>query len=1185
MPFVADLHIHSHFSRATSRELDLEHLHATAQRKGVRVVGSGDLTHPGWQRELRERLVPAEPGLFRLRPELAQPLDRDVPAACHGPVSFLLTGEISSIYKRVGADGESRVRKVHNVVLAPSFEVMARLSEALGRIGNLTSDGRPILGLDSRDLLETVLEAGGLLIPAHIWTPWFSALGGRSGFDSIDECYADLTPHVFAVETGLSSDPPMNWRVSGLDRFALVSNSDAHSPDKLGREANLFAGEPSYDGIIDALRTRGHLGTIEFYPEEGKYHLDGHRACGVRLEPTETALHGGRCPACGKPVTVGVLHRVEQLADHAGPRRPEGAAGFESLVPLVEVLAEVHGVGPGARQVGRTLAPLLQRLGPELYVLREAPPEEVARVASPLVAEAVRRARTGEVHVEPGYDGEYGRVRLFAPDERRELGSQGGLFAVPAPAAPNEHGHGPRPTAHGPRPTAHGPRPTADGPRPTALGPRPAATATATDTAHGPRPRPTAHGPRPAATDTDTAHGRRPRPTATATPHEHGHGPRPADAPTAHEREHEREHEQIGAAAQTDEHAGQLSLFGAAALDPAAALLAGLDDAQRAAVTAPAGPLRIVAGPGTGKTRTLTHRIAWRVLRGELRPERILAITFTNRAADELRERLSALLAERAQALTVGTFHALGLQLVRAERAALALAEPVVLGEEERLALLEELRGVPLPRGRRERARLLDALSRSKQSLDGEEALPPTLRAARAAYDGALRAAGALDLDDLLLLPTRLLRDDPAARRRARDRFRALFVDEYQDVNPVQADLVRLLVGPERDVTAIGDPDQAIYGFRGADVALFRRFADDFPGTTTRRLDRCYRSPAAILAPARAVLAAPADDEAPGGALQSTVAGGLTVAFVEAASERAEAEQVVHAVERLVGGTTFFSRDSARVATGDEGAGLTFGDVAVLYRTRAQAAALTEAFARSGVPFQTAGEVAPLERPGARAALAALRLLLLPGCAAARAALPEAGPRRAAARDAALTALRDQAATAPPIDVVRALTAPALALGADDEALGPLVALAEGGGSLADVVARATLRHEQDAWDPRAERVALLTLHASKGLEFPVVFLVGCEDGFLPHRRGDAEPTPEEVAEERRLLYVGMTRAQRRLTLLHARTRTIFGRSEERRPSPFLAELAAGLLERARAGGEAPKKRAPPAPDAQLPLF
>ncbi len=371
MKIVADLHIHSHYSRATSKNLTFEHLARWAQLKGVQVVGTGDIGHPGWLQEMRDKLVPAEPGLYRLKDEYAHEVQRTVPPACQGIVRFLLGGEISNIYKKAGADGQPRTRKVHNVVFAPDLDAVAALQARLEKIGNIRSDGRPILGLDSRDLLETLLEVDPAchLIPAHIWTPWFSLLGSKSGFDRVDECFGDLTSHIFAVETGLSSDPPMNWRVSQLDRYTLVSNSDAHSPEKLAREATLFDTELSYPAIFGALQTGDpgtYRGTVEFFPEEGKYHLDGHRACGIVWEPATTREHGGACPVCGKEVTIGVMHRVEELADRPAGRAPLRTYPFNSLIPLAEVLGEVLGVGAGSGRVEQEMQKLLARLGPEL---------------------------------------------------------------------------------------------------------------------------------------------------------------------------------------------------------------------------------------------------------------------------------------------------------------------------------------------------------------------------------------------------------------------------------------------------------------------------------------------------------------------------------------------------------------------------------------------------------------------------------------------------------------------------------------------------------------------------------------------------------------------------------------------------------------------------------------------------
>ncbi len=440
--FYADLHVHSKYSRATSRDADLEHLALSARLKGLTVVGTGDFTHPAWFDEIRAKLVPAEPGLFRLRPDLEREVDGRLPPSCRGPVRFLLEVEISTIYKK-----GDRTRKVHHLIYAASLDTAARLREKLGAIGNLASDGRPILGLDSRHLLEITLESGpdAYLVPAHVWTPWFAVLGSKSGFDSVEECYGDLSPHIFAVETGLSSDPPMNWRVSQLDRFTLVSNSDAHSPPRLGREASAFETDLDYFAIRQALKTgEGFAGTVEFFPEEGKYHLDGHRTCGVRLEPAATRSAEGLCPACGKPLTVGVLSRVEELAD-----RPEGpglvppprAAPFRSLVPLPEVLSELCGIGVQSQAVEQALSRLLAKLGPEIDILERLPLEDVGKAGDGLLVEALTRLRAGQVHREAGYDGEYGVIRLFAPGELREREVVAPLFG-PSPTRPRAGRHG-----------------------------------------------------------------------------------------------------------------------------------------------------------------------------------------------------------------------------------------------------------------------------------------------------------------------------------------------------------------------------------------------------------------------------------------------------------------------------------------------------------------------------------------------------------------------------------------------------------------------------------------------------------------------------------------------------------------------------------------------------------------------
>ena len=391
--FHADLHIHSRFSRACSKDCEIPNLAWWAARKGVTVVGTGDFTHPAWAAQLAESLVPAEPGLFRLRPELAARLQRTSPPTCQREIRFLLSTEISTIYKR-----DDATRKVHHLLYAPTFEAAAAITAALAKVGNLASDGRPILGLDSRHLLEITLNAGPgcFLIPAHIWTPWFAVLGSKSGFDTVAECYVDLADHVFAVETGLSSDPPMNWICSSLDRYQLVSNSDAHSPPMLGREATTFGTELDYFAMLRALRTgQGLAGTLNFFPEGGRYHLDGHRKCGVKFFPRQTKSHDEMCPQCGKPLTIGVLHRVAELADRSTGARPDGAAGYANMVSLPEIIGEIRATGPKSKRVTIEVDRLVAALGPELAILRDTDLADISRAGGSLLGEAIGLASPG----------------------------------------------------------------------------------------------------------------------------------------------------------------------------------------------------------------------------------------------------------------------------------------------------------------------------------------------------------------------------------------------------------------------------------------------------------------------------------------------------------------------------------------------------------------------------------------------------------------------------------------------------------------------------------------------------------------------------------------------------------------------------------------------------------------------
>ena len=839
--FHADLHIHSRFSRACSKDCDIEHLSWWALRKGLTVLGTGDFTHPAWAAELRETLVPAEPGLFRVRPDLEQRLLRDSAATCAGTVRFMLSVEISTIYRR-----HERTRKVHHLIYAPSFDAADRITAALAKIGNLASDGRPILGLDSRDLLDITLSAdpGCFLVPAHVWTPWFAVLGSKSGFDAVPECYADLAEHIFAVETGLSSDPAMNWACSSLDPYRLVSNSDAHSPPMLGREATVFNTDLDYFAMAAALRTGNGLeGTIEFFPEEGKYHLDGHRKCGVRVDPEQTRALDTICPQCGKPLTVGVLHRIAELADRPAGFRPPGAAGFTSLVQLPEIVGEILATGPKSKKVVGEIGRLVAALGPELTILRETPLDDLRRAGGSLLSEGIARLRRGEVIRDAGYDGEYGTIRLFQPDEL----DGAALFTVAGLAPADKHNNAER--ARVPRTGSRPERRQRD--------------ATAPD------------------------------PEAVA--------PESATAGTA-------------------------------------SLLDGLDPQQRAAATAD-GPLLIIAGPGSGKTRTLTYRIAHQITDRGVPAGNFLAITFTRRAAQEVKDRLAGLCPGQP---TVTTFHGLGLRLLREHHQLAGLGPRFKVADETvRLQVATELTG---------------------SERDGRKLIADLDQDAKLALRRELAARDLVDFDGLVEMSAVLLRDDPAIAADLRTRWPQISVDEYQDIDAVQYDLLRMISGDGTGLTAIGDPDQAIYGFRGADVSIFGRFAADFPGATTVELTRNYRSSPDIVTAAMQVIA---PTTLVPGRTAVAVRGGAAgvVTFDEAADEHAEAAWIAAAIDQLLGGASFHSLDSGR-ADGHAHGKLGLSDIAVLYRTDAQAGPLGQALTRAGLPFQKRSHDLLARRPG-----------------------------------------------------------------------------------------------------------------------------------------------------------------------------------------------------------------------------
>jgi superfamily I DNA/RNA helicase len=824
-----------------------------------------------------------------------------------------------------------------------------------------------------------------VLIPAHVWTPWFSLFGSKSGFNSLEDCFGDLSPHIFALETGLSSDPAMNRRVSALDAYALVSNSDAHSPANLGREANLFAGDPSFGGMFDALRATaarrsqsgascGFLGTLEFCPEEGKYHLDGHRACGVVLQPQESAALKNICPVCGRPLTIGVLHRVLELADRDAPPdnlpcEPEA----KPVIPLVELISEILGAGAQSRKVQERHAQLLRVLGPELHILSLMPEADI-RARWDVLGEAVSRMRRGEMIRTGGYDGEYGSARVFAPDELRRI--RGGPLLFPPARKQSSRPPDRAQTEKGIR---------AEMPM-----------------------------------------------------------RRLFDAPCG----------QKG-------HAGGEGVAAPRQND------AALTEEQHAALTAWPAPTLVLAGPGAGKTRILVGRLQWLLERGE-DPQRIVAVTFTRRAALEMRERLAATLPDHSALPRCDTLHGLAFNMLRRRNPRISL-----LSEEEAFALFCEA-NAPTPR--REQRALWETVAIAREN---GSALPP--EAARCAELYKERKAGRpdlLDYQDLL----EFLKDRLGKLRRP-ERPAHVLVDEVQDFSPMQLGLVRDMAPSDgTGLFAIGDPDQAIYGFRGATAHCADALRAFWPGLQTFRLEKSFRAGQEVLALAQTLLG----EQGKCGKLTAARTLRCRLDSYTAPDDRAEAAAIAGRIGKLLGATSHTLLDRSAEQLPEEQ--LSPGSIAVLVRLKAQMPLLRAALEREGIPC-----IAP--------------------------------------------ALED-----------------------DPEPPGE---------------ARPGWLREAEQARVKAERVQILTLHAAKGLEFEAVFLPGLEDGIVPLRRAalfgrpadnaEQNGTPTDapaarqdecdVDEERRLLYVGLTRAARRIFLARAVGRRLYGRLLKLPPSPFLEDI------------------------------
>ena len=1031
--YIADLHIHSKYSRATSPDGDAPHLDLWARKKGITLVGTGDFTHPVWRKELRDSLVPAEEGFYTLKTGLQLPAET---AGTDTAPRFVVTGEISSIYKKNG-----KTRKIHNLILLPGLDDADRIAVKLEAIGNIHSDGRPILGLDCHDLLEIVLETcpDAVFIPAHIWTPHFALFGAFSGFDTIEECFEDLTGEIHAVETGLSSDPPMNWRVSALDRFTLVSNSDAHSPSKLGREANLIDTGLSYPELKRAVETgEGFGGTIEFFPEEGKYHLDGHRDCLASMTPEETVKLNGKCPVCGKKITIGVLHRVLELADRPEGYRPPDAKPFESLIPLPEVIASSTGNSKESKKTEALYAHMLKELGPEFSILRTVSVDDIARAAGPCVAEGIRRLRGRKVERIAGYDGKYGEIRLFDDAERDVFSGQSLLFGMPDTCT----------KTHIPCGAAAG--------------------------------------------------------SIKSASAEKGQQER-----NAHAREK-------SAGTDRDRRADSLN------------------SEQLEAVTAVDDTVAVIAGPGTGKTKTLVARIAYLIETRGVNPSEITAVTFTNKAASEMRERLEARLgAEGVRGLTVGTFHAVCLRL---------LDKRPVISENEALFLMQdilaELKIKKTPR---------DALRTVSDVKNGRLAAEAGIdEAVYERYCADLKKLGFRDLDDLLLDALELDVKDM-------DMFAYLLVDEFQDINPVQRSLVRHWNSRGKCLFVIGDPDQSIYGFRGASASCFTGLQTDFPALRLITLRNNYRSSPEIISCALSVIT-----HNPGETrqLEAVRPAGAAVRLLAAGSTLSEGIWIAQEIARMTGGLGMLD---ARKYISDEREKRPFSDFAVLCRTHRQLEKIEYCLKHDSIPYTVSGRGSELDDSAVQGTLSFFRFLLDRNDTLSLAASLRLVWNCTAACTARIVSACGTCSDVPTLNNALQETGCPSGFSADIETYLPavrtekpealfgqwaaehgknaavehLLSLSAFYPSVSALLDALTLGEEADLCrasgkDYASGTVQLMTLHGSKGLEFPVVFLAGISAGMLPLEREDSFVDKEE---ERRLFFVGMTRAKEELIL------------------------------------------------------
>ncbi|MBN1232536.1 MAG: UvrD-helicase domain-containing protein [Candidatus Coatesbacteria bacterium] len=1021
--FTADLHIHSHYSIATSKNCNPENLFISAAIKGINLVGTGDFIHPKWLDELKEKMNEDGSGLLSLKDEFRKSIENRIYKNCDIIPGFVLTAEVSSIYKQDG-----KVRKNHNIIIFPDIKSAEKLSLRLSLIGNVKSDGRPILGISAHDLLEICLSVNQdvIFIPAHIWTPHFSLFGSKTGFDNIEDCFKDLTEYIHALETGLSSDPEMNWHVSALDDYFLVSNSDAHSPENLAREANIFNCDLSFQGISDCLKNKnpdGFLGTLEFFPEEGKYHLDGHRKCDICLNPSETEAMGSLCPRCNKPVTVGVLSRIFELSDRQEAYKGPKARDFKYIVPLKEIISDCLDVNSKCRKVDEIYHMLISRLGNELSILHEIPLEDIRSSGGEVLEEAIRRLRLNKVILKAGYDGVYGKIQFFEKNEIKDRGNQ--LFNI--------------------------------------------------------------------VKELDKKRQKENKPITPIRKKEKSY-----------------------------------SLSESV-----------LNNEQEKAVLSASSLTAVIAGPGTGKTFTLIEKINHEISNNNTKQEEIVCFTFTRKAALELKKRLKGMSLGKVKA---DTMHAIALDYLTEFSMKINLID-----YHESLRIIKKHLIDNDIKVKAEK--YLSYISLRKNGLEAEKGKRPGYAEnVYEYYRKMLLKWDLLDYDDLLLKFRDTLLEG------FKNRYKLILVDEFQDLNRIQIEIVKLLWEKKKSkLFVIGDPDQSIYGFRGSNARLFTEFIENYKNdASVFKLKRNYRSSQNIISAANCVIMNNPD------MLRNITESAESAdkpGYHVFPTSRSSAIFVAHEIQNGIGGISMLASDGiGREVTGG---GKSFSDYAVLCRTNKELNDFAQSLSYERIPYRILTNSDFLEDENVIDILFILKAAVYENTDFYVEMVTQNGINSVDKTDSKVILevverikllIRKECLKNIIMEVIKSCNIEI------NEKVKQLLYLCDDLDDIKDLLITLGRNISGDAEIAYTqEAVSLLTMHAAKGLEFDTVFIANFQEGTIPFYNDFHEC---DLEEERRLFYVAMTRARRDLNLLYCKSKE----GSFTLPSRFKDEIPVDLI-------------------------